>query len=39
MPIDAATQRERGGAVVIVQAGSYGTVLGAGVISLDGPGA
>ncbi len=39
MPIDAATQRERGGAVVIVQAGSYGTVLGAGVVSLDGPGA
>ena len=39
LPIDAAGARERGGAAVIVQAGSYGTVLGAGVVALDGPGA
>ncbi|MGE0094875.1 MAG: DUF1223 domain-containing protein [Alphaproteobacteria bacterium] len=39
LPIDAAAARERGGAAVIVQAGSYGTVLGAGAIALDGPGA
>ncbi len=39
LPIDAATARERGGAAIIVQAGSYGTILGAGTIALDGPGA
>ena len=39
LPIDAAAVRERDGAVVIVQAGSYGTVLSAGVLALDGPGA
>jgi hypothetical protein len=38
LPIDAATLRERSGAVVIVQSGSYGTVLGAGAIALGGPG-
>ena len=39
LPIDAAAARERAGAAIIVQAGSYGTVLGAGAIALDGPGA
>lgn len=39
LPLDAAALRERSGAAVIVQSGSYGTVLGAGAIALDGPGA
>lgn len=39
LPIDAAAARERAGAAIIVQAGSYGTVLGAGAVALDGPGA
>lgn len=40
LSIDAATLRERSsGAAVIVQAGSFGTILGAGAIALDGPGA
>jgi len=39
LPINAAAARERGGAAVIVQAGSYGIVLGVGMLALDGPGA
>ena len=39
LPIDATAARERGGAAIIVQAGSYGTVLGAGSLALNGPGA
>lgn len=39
LPIDAVASRDRSGAAIIVQSGSYGSVLGAGVIALDGPGA
>lgn len=37
VPVDAATLRAHSGAAIIVQAGSYGAVLGAGAIPLDKP--